>query len=236
MIVASPNLEAVVFDFDGVIVDSETPEYEAYRTLFERAGLSLSVEEWTSQVGIWTHDQDLVWHGRLCARCTTSPSLEDFRTQKRALFLRRLSMVAMPGIEGLLESLAAESIPVGIASSSPARWVVTGATRLGLRPHVQAIVTADDVEKRKPAPDVYLEVVRRLGVRASHTVAIEDSGPGIAAALAAGLKTVAVPHWLTDHHDLNGAHMRVSTAGELTVSRLRDLVTGKAGPQSVPIR
>jgi HAD superfamily hydrolase (TIGR01509 family) len=233
---ASPDLEAVVFDFDGVIVDSETPEYEAYRTLFERAGLSLSVEEWTSQVGIWTHDQDLVWHGRLCARCTVSPSLEDFRTQKRLLFAQRLSMVVMPGIERLLESLAAASIPIGIASSSPARWVVSAATRLGLRSQVQAIVTADDVEKRKPAPDVYLEVVRRLGVRTTHAVAIEDSGPGIAAALAAGLKTVVIPHWLTDRHDLNGAHLRVSSAGELTVSRLRHLVAGGAGPQSVPIK
>jgi putative hydrolase of the HAD superfamily len=230
------RLEAVVFDFDGVIIDSETPEYEAYRTLFEQAGSQLPVDEWTSQVGIWADDQDLVWHQRLCGRCRTPPTLEYFRLEKRRLFGERLPLLAMSGIEELLDALVAESIPIGIASSSPARWVMSVAARLGIAGRIQAIVTADDVAKRKPEPDVYLEALRRLGVRPACTVAIEDSGPGIAAALAAGLKTVVIPHWLTDRHDLTAAHLRVSSAADMTVSRLRALVTGEAGQQSVPIR
>ena len=75
--------------------------------------------------------------------------------------------------------------------------------RLGLRALFGAIVTGDDVVRRKPAPDVYLEAARRLGADPARSIALEDSGPGIAAARAAGMKTIAIPHWLTERHDLD---------------------------------
>ena len=93
-------------------------------------------------------------------------------------------------------------------------------------------MTGDVVSRRKPAPDVYLEAARRLGVDPSRTVAIEDSAPGVAAARAAGMTVVAIPHRLTETHDLTGAHLLVRHAGELTLERLDRLLSEDAGPHS----
>jgi HAD superfamily hydrolase (TIGR01509 family) len=130
----------------------------------------------------------------------------------------------MRGIVNLLDDLAAAGVPLGVASSSPARWVVPALDRLGLRRRFEAVVTAEDVVRRKPAPDVYLEAVRRLAADPRQSVAIEDSGPGVAAARAAGLKAIAIPHWLTEQHDLASADLVVASAGELSVRRLEELV------------
>jgi len=127
------------------------------------------------------------------------------------------------GIRDLLLTLSEAGIPAAVASSAPARWVVGAVERIGLRPLFGAIVTGDEVAHRKPAPDVYLEAARRLGVDPVRSVAIEDSGPGISAARAAGMKAVAIPHWLTERHDLSGADLTVAHAGELTLDRLASL-------------
>ena len=130
----------------------------------------------------------------------------------------------MRGIRALLDALSDAGVPLAIASSAPARWVVPTVERLELADRFQAIVTAHDVQRRKPAPDVYLEAVRRLDAAPARSIAVEDSGPGIAAAIAAGLKTVAIPHWLTESHDLAPATLRVAHAGELTLALLQELV------------
>ena len=82
----------------------------------------------------------------------------------------------------------------------------------------------DEVARRKPAPDVYLEAARRLAVDPARSIAIEDSGPGITAAKAAGMKAIAIPHWLTECHNLSAADLRVTHAGELTLDRLAAVV------------
>ena len=87
-------------------------------------------------------------------------------------------------------------------------------------------MTGDEVAQRKPAPDVYLEAARRLGVDPARSVAIEDSAPGIAAARAAGMKVIAIPHWLTERHDLSAADLTVAHAGEVTIERLTSLYAG----------
>ena len=126
----------------------------------------------------------------------------------------------MRGVRALLEALRDADVPTAIASTSPAGWVVPAAGRIGVTHLFRTIVSGDDVARRKPAPDVYLEAARRLGADPSRSVAIEDSAPGIAAARAAGMKTIAIPHWLTEQHDLSGADLRVVHAGELTLARL----------------
>jgi len=131
----------------------------------------------------------------------------------------------MRGVRELVEALAAAGIPAAIASSSSAWWIRRAVERIGMGRQFAAIVTGDEVERRKPAPDVYLEAARRVGVDPAHVVAIEDSAPGIAAARAAGMATVAIPHWLTERHDLSGADLRVANAGELTLPRLAALVS-----------
>jgi HAD superfamily hydrolase (TIGR01509 family) len=211
---------AVIFDFDGIILDSETSEFESHRRIYERCGVALTTAEWCDQIGLWAEGHDERWFLQLCERSSHAPDRAAYHAEKRRIFDEVVPGAPMRGIGELLTALAVAGVPIAIASTSPASWVVPAAERIGVRPLFRAIVTGDEVARRKPAPDVYLEAARRLGVDPARSIAIEDSGPGIAAARAAGMKTVAIPHWLTEHHDLTGVDLRVAHAGELTLDRL----------------
>jgi HAD superfamily hydrolase (TIGR01509 family) len=217
------RLAAVVFDFDGIILDSETAEFESHRRIYERHGALLTPEEWCDQIGIWSEAHERRWCDRLNELSGAAMEYEGFKADQHRIFHQILAREPMRGIRELLDALALAAVPLAIASTSTARWVVPAVERLGLSDRFRTIVTADDVERRKPAPDVYLEAARRLGADPRRSVAIEDSGPGIAAATAAGMKTIAIPHWLTERHDLAGATLRVAHAGELTVEVLKRL-------------
>jgi HAD superfamily hydrolase (TIGR01509 family) len=217
------SLAAVIFDFDGIVLDSETPEYESHRRIYQRCGVMLTVEEWCGVIGTWSEGHDEQWFTRLCAQSADAPARDAYFAERRRIFEEIVPADPMRGVHALLTILREARIPAAIASSAPARWVVGAVERLGIAPLFDAIVTGDQVEHRKPAPDVYLAAARRLGVEPQRSIAIEDSGPGIAAARAAGMKAVAIPHWLTARHDLSGADLTVAHAGELTLDRLAAL-------------
>jgi len=219
------QLAAVVFDFDGIIMDSETPEYESHRRVFEQYGATLTTAEWCDQIGIWNDAQDERWFRELCRRCSHALDSGTFLADKRRIFDEVAPREPMRGVRELVNALADAGIPAAIASSSSAWWIRSAVERIGMGGMFAAVAAGDDVERRKPAPDVYLEAARRVGVDPAHVVAIEDSAPGIAAARAAGMATVAIPHWLTERHDLSGADLRVANAGELTLPRLAALVS-----------
>jgi HAD superfamily hydrolase (TIGR01509 family) len=217
-------LAAVVFDFDGVVLDSETPEYESHRRIYERCGVDLTIDDWCGAIGLWTDGHDDRRFDALRARSPRAPARDAYHEERRRLFAELVPADPMRGVRDLLLALRAAGIPAAIASTSPSRWVVPAAQRIGVGSLFRTIVTGEQVARRKPAPDVYLEAARRLGVDPGDAVAIEDSGPGVAAARAAGMTTVAIPHWLTATHDLSAADARVAHAGELTVDRLRQLL------------
>ena len=213
---------AVVFDFDGTILDSETAEYQSHRQLFADHGLDLSEDEWATGVGLLKPDTH--WFDRLCARCAEPPTFARFRETTRIYFRERVPAEPMPGIGALLGALVAAGVPRAVASAAPADWVVSGLDALHLVPTFDAIVTGDQVQNLKPAPDVYLEVARRLDIAPDRCVAIEDSGPGIAAARAAGMKTIAIPHPHSRAHDFSGADLSVLSAADLDLETLRALL------------
>jgi HAD superfamily hydrolase (TIGR01509 family) len=219
-----PRLASVIFDFDGVVLDSETPEFESHRRVFARCGAELTPEEWCDGIGLWSEGHERRWHARLRERAPHAPDWPAFESERRGHFLALIAQEPMPGIAALLDALDAAGVPAGVASTAPARWVLDAAERIGVRRRFQAIVTGDDVARRKPAPDVYVEALRRLGADAAASIAIEDSGPGIASAKSAGLTVVAVPHWLTERHDLSAADLRVASAAALTLGRLEALL------------
>jgi HAD superfamily hydrolase (TIGR01509 family) len=218
---------AVIFDFDGTILDSESAEYESHRRFFADHGLDLTIEEWCTGVGLVrpkTH-----WWDRLSARVDAPPPrFEDYRAVTRRYFREHVRMEPMPGISTLIGGLVASAVPLAIASSASSDWVIGAIDALGIRGAFAAIVTGDQVALTKPAPDGYLEAARRLGLAPRSCVAIEDSGPGIAAAHAAGMASVAIPHWLNRTHDFALADLRVESAADLSLERLRALVTVSA--------
>ena len=226
------SLAAVIFDFDGVVLDSETPEYESHRRIYERCGVPLTVDEWCSAIGLWTEGHDDQRFARLCEQTSGAPAREAYHAERGRIFASLVPSEPMRGIRELLLALQHANVPAAIASTAPSRWVVPSAERIGIRSLFRAVVTGDEVARRKPAPDVYLEAARRLGVDPARSIAIEDSGPGIAAAHAAGMTTVAIPHWLTQGHDLRLAALRVAHAGELTLARLAAMME-RAAPNSI---
>lgn len=220
---------AVIFDFDGTILDSESAEFQSHRRFFADHGVDLTEEEWCTGIGIV--QPPTRWWDWLCARAATPPTYERFRELTRTYFSEHVRMEPMPGITALLGALVAAGIPCGVASAASSNWVGRALGELGLAASFGAIVTGDQVAHPKPAPDVYVEAARRLDVAPGRCVAIEDSGPGLAAARAAGMRTVAIPHRLNRRtHDFTGADLHLSSAADLTRDQLRDLVESPITP------
>jgi HAD superfamily hydrolase (TIGR01509 family) len=221
---------AVIFDFDGTILDSETAEFHSHRRLFEDLGTSLSEDEWCEGVGILKPETH--WFDRLCERAADPPDFDRFRHLTHQYFREHVRLEPMPGVSALLGALVAAGVPRAIASGAPASWVLDGLHGVGLASSFDAIVTSDQVANGKPAPDVYLEAARRMRVDPARCIAVEDSGPGLASARAAGMRTVVIPHALTRLHDLSGADMRVRSAAELSLETLRRLVWSPVGTKA----
>jgi HAD superfamily hydrolase (TIGR01509 family) len=220
--VTNPTL-AVIFDFDGTILDSESAEYESHRRFFADHGVELTIDEWCTGIGLVKPAAH--WFDWFSERAEAPPTFERFRSITRRYFREHVRMEPMPGISSLVGGLVAAGVPLAIASSATADWVIGAIDTIGLATVFSAVVTGDQVAMTKPAPDGYLEAARRLGVPPAVAVAIEDSGPGIAAAHAAGMRTVAIPHWLNRTHDFDRADLRVESAADLTLERLRALVS-----------
>lgn len=199
-------IEAVVFDFDGLIFDSETHEYECVRELFAEHGAELPLEVWGACVGREAGYFDP--YAYLQEQTGTLVDREGADTRRRERFYQRIEGTgAIPGVEEALRAATALGLKVGLASSSPREWVEGQLRRLGLLHFFHCIRTADDVERVKPEPDLYLSALRCLGVPAARAVAFEDSPNGALAARRAGMYCVVVPNSVTQtltfgEHDL----------------------------------
>jgi len=221
-----PPTFAVVFDFDGLIVDSETPEFEAHRQIFAEHGVELTAEEWRGEVGIWSATRN--WFAKLGEIIGRPVDSNALREEKRRRFWRVIKMEPLPGVRALLDELHAAAVPLALASSAEASWINRATAELDVTRYFRTIVTGDDVTHRKPHPEGYLLAARRLSIAPDRCVAIEDSQPGIVAAKAAGMKAIAIPNWLTAEHDLDAADLRVASAGELSMAVLAKLTTDGA--------
>lgn len=218
----SPVLEAVVFDFDGLIVDSETPIYRATAAALAGLGHQLTIEGWATVVGHGEEDSFRALQSAVGAPIDRAAYEVAYADQDRSW---RETVPALPGVVGLLTALSAAGIPCGVASSSSSTWVEGHLERLGLAHLVAAVATADRVGGRsKPAPDTYLLACADLGARPARSVALEDSAPGIAAARAAGLAVVAVPSEITRHTDLSAAQRSVPDLTHLDPAALAALL------------
>lgn len=222
VIVSHPLPDAVVFDFDGLILDSETPIFRASASAMALLGHELTIETWATVVGRGDADGWAALQDAMGAALDRAAYDAAYDAQDRSWCS---TQPALPGVVALLDALGAAGVPIGIASSSPAAWIEGHLDRLGLRDRFDTIASEDRVGGRsKPAPDTYLLACADLGATPTSSVALEDSSPGVAAARAAGLNVVAVPSEITRHTDVSAAHRIVTTLEVITIADLSELV------------
>lgn len=217
--------EAVIFDMDGLLVDTETCDFESWRELHEAHGLELALPDYCYSAGLYGSWEAM--YEALGERCGRSP--DELHAIRDPRFRELVAARLKPSQEllHLLGWLREHGVKRGIASSSDSDWVAYLVDGLGLRGEFQAIATGHDVAQRKPAPDVYLLAAERLGVAPTRCVALEDSSHGIAAARAAGMRAIAIPNSVSIHQDLSLAHAQVEHFGEVTPDLLQRLLSGE---------
>ncbi|MGK5695685.1 HAD family hydrolase [Streptomyces sp. URMC 128] len=184
---------SVIFDLDGTLVDSEPNYYEAGRqTLAEHGVTDFDWTDHERYVGISTQETVADWVERYNLRA----SAEELFTAKnrRYLELARRSTRAYPEMRTFVELLAAEGVPMAVASGSSPEAIKAVLAGTGLDAHLRTVVSADEVAHGKPAPDVFLEAARRLGADPAACVVLEDAAPGVAAAHTAGMRCIALPY------------------------------------------
>jgi HAD superfamily hydrolase (TIGR01509 family) len=218
-------LAALVFDFDGLIVDTENPGFISWEEVYQEFGATLSIDDWRHATGyVGGFDPAIHLEQILGRRLDWSQLMPKREARNWELTLQAK---VLPGIEQLFLSARERRLRVGVASNSENGWVEGGLRRLGLRDYVDTVVSRDMVMNPKPAPDIYLKTVQTLQVEPSHAVALEDSEPGCRAAKRAGLKAVAIPNRFSERQDLTIADLIVRSATELSVDRLATLVSGE---------
>jgi len=211
-------IRALVFDFDGLILETETPAYQSWAEIYREHGHELPMDRWHGYIG---SDTGFDPAGHLAA--LVGEGFDRVATQVRRDARKSELIAALDVMEGVRDYLADAKrlhLRVAVASSSSRAWVLGHLERLGIAAHWDAIRTRDDVARTKPAPDLYLATVAALGVAPHQTVALEDSTNGIAAAKEAGLLCVAVPNALTAEMDLSRADLRLRSLAETPLERL----------------
>lgn len=197
-------LRALVFDFDGLILDTETPEFVAWQEVFAAYGAQLTTEEWAHVIGSTDHG----WTASASILRQTGEAVPEdaLRVKFKARQVSLLEAETIrPGVTALISDGKERGLALGVASSSPRWWVEGHLKRLGLFAEFAAVATGDEVPRTKPDPAVYQLAVSRLGVPSESALALEDSPNGVRAAHAAGLRCVAVPNSVSRHLDLSAA-------------------------------
>ncbi len=220
------TLQAILFDFDGLITDTETASLQSWRELYAEYGVELPLEEWLKVVGSEFGPETFLPVDYLEARVDEPidwAGAEERRLQREKVIVDHLP--ALPGVEALIADAQANGVRLAVGSSSPHAWVDRHLTRLGLFSAFDAVICADDVEQVKPAPDLFYKAAAAVGVEPHQAVVLEDSANGIQAALSAGIFSVAVPGGLTRHLDFSRAGMRVQSLEELSVDLLNKALT-----------
>jgi HAD superfamily hydrolase (TIGR01509 family) len=210
-----PAIEAVVFDLDGLILDSETPEYLAWQAVYDRYGLEFPRTAWLQNVGRNDGPFDPLAPFRGTGSPASPADVTALWHERRDVLLRDY-LTPLPGVVRLIDGVKRLGLRTAVASSTRLARVRSLLGELGLDKRFDALAGGDEVGQAKPAPDVYLLAARRLGVRPDACVALEDSENGVRAAKSAGMRCIAVPSALTRGMNFSGADLVVTSLAEVT--------------------
>lgn len=212
-------IKALIFDFDGLILETEGPIFQSWQELYRRYQCVIALDDWQKNIGTNQAIFDPVEDLQKLAGCTLDPE-KDLRWRAR----RELELIEdqppRPGVARMLQRAKELGLKIGLASSSTCEWVVMHLDRLGLLGYFDILTASDDVERTKPAPDLYLTAAEWLGIAPAEALAFEDSLHGLMAAKQAGLYCVVAPTDLTANLPMDGADLRLNTLADLTLDEI----------------
>ena len=217
-------IRALVFDFDGLILDTEEPIYRSWLEVYEAHGEDLPFERWVQIVGSTQAGFHPQHHLEERLGRPLPKEVLDRRIGRRTEMI--LAQRVLPGVLQRLDEARELGMKLGVASSSTGEWVRGHLARLGILDRFDCMRCRDDVENAKPEPDLYVAVLDCLRVSAAEAIAIEDSPNGVTAAKRAGMRCVAIPNNITARLDLSQADLVLRSLAEVTVAQLLERLTG----------
>ncbi|MFD6441180.1 HAD family hydrolase [Peribacillus sp. NPDC060186] len=208
-------IKAVIFDFDGLILDTETAWYEAYKETMGFYKSDLPLEHFVKCIGTDNTELYEFFKEQLGESC----NIEEIEARAKNLHkVKMKTSQAREGVKDYLEEAKKFGYKTALASSSTTEWVTHYLGELGLLNYFEVIITGDDVDKVKPAPDLYLKAIEFLNIHSTEAVAFEDSLNGLQSALNAGLKCVIVPNPVTEALAFENHHLRLQSMLEKSLT------------------
>ncbi|MUV37208.1 uncharacterized protein JNUCC1_01014 [Lentibacillus sp. JNUCC-1] len=211
-------IKALIFDFDGLILDTETAWYESYKeTLEELYGYNLQIEDFVKCVG---SNGEVFWD---FLQTELGDSYDYHMIKDKAGKLHTLKIKnykERDGVKDFLEDAFKKNLKIALATSSSKRWATTHLTNLKLISYFDILITKDDVKDVKPSPDLFNKAIKELNIRPSEAIVFEDSLNGLIAAQKADLKTIIVPNPITKSLPFKDYHLKLNSMKDMTLKEV----------------
>lgn len=213
-------LRALIFDFDGLIMDTESAEVEVWQAVYAEYGQEFPLATWVREVvGSTIGRFDPAEHLAVVTGLPLDREALHARTWAERL-ARQAVLSARPGVIPLIRQARDCGMRLAIASSSSHAWVEGYLRQLGLEKAFEVILCREDVERVKPYPDLFLAALQRLDLPPDQVLVLEDSPNGVLAAKRAGLRVVVVPNPVTERGDFDGADLRLTSLAEMPLAEI----------------
>lgn len=214
-------LKAVIFDMDGVIIDSEPTHIKLEKETFKKLGIEVKGDEHQAFVGTTSY---YMWED-LKNKYTLNQTLEELVENDRSIYFKYLNsdeceITLIDGVKELIEDLHENGVNLAIASSSPLNVIKAIAKKFQIEEYFKVFVTGDYVKKSKPEPDIFIFASEKLGVSPENCVVIEDSHNGVRAAKKAGMKCVGINSDVEGRQDISMADLVINSFKEVNYIKL----------------
>jgi beta-phosphoglucomutase family hydrolase len=214
--------ESMIFDMDGVIIDSEPIHYEINKVIFKDLQITLDDEEYRKFIGVtntymWTYLKE-----KYSLKHTLEELLENHYI-KNLEYLKTCEDKPIPGITKLLEGLKKEGITIALASSSPMEFIETILKLFNIRNYFKVVISGENIRRSKPEPDIFLAAAEALGTLPENCVVLEDAMHGVRAAKAAAMKCIGYQNPNSWDQNLSEADMVIDNLEDLSQDQIRGL-------------
>lgn len=219
-------IQALIFDFDGLILDTEESEFQSWQEVFASYNTHLPLDKWAVCIGSGAESFDV--YGYLEEQIGQTVQREEIAKSRRMRHNELLALkTVLPGVEAYILDAKRLGLKLGVASSSSRAWVTGHLSRLGLLQYFDYLRCGDEVRHKKPDPELYLDVLKHFGISGQEAIVLEDSPNGIRAGQAAGIFSVAIPNIVTGQLRLEHADLRLASMADMSLKKLIALVEGK---------